>query len=193
MRGSGFTKPFKLKSVPNCSIFYGRYSICSRYHYFGLGVQITEPIITKFPRILIPIAKTVRFHSPHRKRTEERITKNRLLTSERNSLSNNLTSTFSGSTPGEGSATQWRTPYMIKRVLEDLPNNHLKTICIQYTAHSVRQNTFGFVLFEGSYSARTSRIVSLSSPRITSVHFIGKAYLETKRRNSLLSSIMPMA
>jgi hypothetical protein len=32
-------------------------------------------------------------------------------TSERNSFSNNLTSTLSGSTPGEGSATQCNTPY----------------------------------------------------------------------------------
>jgi len=32
-------------------------------------------------------------------------------TSERNNFSNNLTSTLSGSTPGEGSATQCRTPY----------------------------------------------------------------------------------
>jgi hypothetical protein len=32
-------------------------------------------------------------------------------TSERNNFSNNLTSTLNGSTPGEGSATQCRTPY----------------------------------------------------------------------------------
>lgn len=37
-----------------------------------------------------------------------------LSTSERKSLSNNLTSTSSGWTPGEGSATQWRTPCKIK-------------------------------------------------------------------------------
>lgn len=39
------------------------------------------------------------------------------------------------------------------------------------------QLTFGLVFLDGSYSARISRTVSLSSPKITSVHLIGNAYL----------------
>jgi hypothetical protein len=45
------TKPFELKSVPNCSILQQGYSICIGNHHFGLWVQISKPII-KFSRVL---------------------------------------------------------------------------------------------------------------------------------------------
>ena len=120
-----------------------------------------------------------------------------LPTSERNNLSNNLTSTMSGSIPGEGAATQWRTPCIIFNLTRKneikstkaFTQHQINFVVLKWrftyqTGNPAQQWTLGFVFFEGSYSARISRIVSLSSARITSVHFMGNAYLQQKKKNS---------
>lgn len=124
-----------------------------------------------------------------------------LPTSERNNLSNNLTSTMSGSIPGEGAATQWRTPCIIFnltrkneiKLTKAFTQHQINFVVLKWrftyqTGNPAQQWTLGFVFFEGSYSARISRIVSLSSARITSVHFMGNAYLQQKKEFSVYSA-----
>lgn len=106
------TKPFELKSVPDCSILQQGYSICTGNNHFGLWVQISKPII-KFSRVLTKQLEhryAFIIFSKIKQRGRE---KNKtaldgicLPTSERNNFSYNLTSTLSGSTRGEDSATQ---------------------------------------------------------------------------------------
>ena len=103
------TKSFELKLVTNTNTFpkCGN-SKCIWYYHFRFSIQIRKPVL-KLSRILAQ----AQFLLGKLNIIEGGVgvLENKWWpTSELNSLSNNRTSTLSGLTPGEGSATQCSTP-----------------------------------------------------------------------------------